>query len=152
MSQIKGSAKTGGRVKGSRDLKPRKGAGQIQALKAALKEELMGKCAAEVPVFKRVNIEELARSYAPAVLRSMFQVCMTSPSHPARVAAANVILQRGYGMPSQAVQITGAIALKMMSDNELEALAKKMSTLVPVIEGPVYESAGELGEVEPEPA
>lgn len=140
-----GQPKTGGRKIGSRDLKPR--LLPEEAVAARVKQQVMAR-AKEVPIHQRVNIEELARSYAPAVMQSMFDVAMNSPSHPARVAAANIILTRAYGMPTQAVQVSGAIALKMMSDAELEALANRVSAVVPVIEGPIHDVASALGELE----
>ena len=53
------------------------------------------------------NVSEFARDYTELAIKTLVQVATASESDAARVSAANAILDRGYGKPFQAVQITG---------------------------------------------
>src|SRR5215216_3157486 len=46
-------------------------------------------------------IQELARQYGPAALETLAEIATTGKSESARVAAANALLDRGYGRPTQ---------------------------------------------------
>lgn len=46
------------------------------------------------------TLKELAREYTPQALKTLAQIMVASESDAARVAAANAILDRGYGKPS----------------------------------------------------
>ena len=100
-----------------------------------------------VPGKGKIDLEVLARRYAPYVLQAMFKLVLTSPSHSARVAAATIILDRGYGRPTQSVQVNGEIALRAVSDGELSVMAKRLAQHFATIEGEADEIAGELGQV-----
>lgn len=69
----------------------------------------------------KVALEELAKTHAPAALRALVKVMETSTSDPAIVAAANGLLDRGYGKPRQAVEVSGDLKLRTMSDQDLDA-------------------------------
>lgn len=56
---------------------------------------------------QRGTIEELARSHAPAAMATLVTIAETGDSEAARVSAANAILDRGYGKPSQAHELSG---------------------------------------------
>lgn len=55
----------------------------------------------------KATLSELARAHAPAALQTLVEVMQTADSAPARVAAANALLDRGYGKPAQAVEVSG---------------------------------------------
>lgn len=47
------------------------------------------------------TLKELAREYTPQALETLAQIMTAGDSESARVSAANAILDRGYGKPSQ---------------------------------------------------
>jgi hypothetical protein len=49
--------------------------------------------------------------HTPQAIATLAQVMMTSESDAARVAAANSLLDRRYGKPAQAVNLTGNITV-----------------------------------------
>ena len=49
------------------------------------------------------HLRELAREKTETALNTLVQICEGGESEAARVAAANAILDRGYGKPAQAV-------------------------------------------------
>lgn len=53
------------------------------------------------------TLSELARAHTGAALSVLVQVAQSSESDAARVSAANAILDRGYGKPTQPTEITG---------------------------------------------
>ena len=56
----------------------------------------------------KIVIEELARTHAPAALQALVDICCDPDCNPgARVAAAIAIIDRGYGKPRQAVEVSG---------------------------------------------
>ena len=54
------------------------------------------------PKQAREDIRECARRYGPRAMAILFKVANKSKSDSARVAAANSLLDRGYGRPHQA--------------------------------------------------
>ena len=59
-------------------------------------------------IAQKATLEELARSHTETALNVLVQVAQASESDPARVSAANAILDRGYGKPTQGMEHTGA--------------------------------------------
>lgn len=55
-------------------------------------------------IAQKGTLEELARSYTEAALKTLVDIATTSESDSARVSAAVAILDRGYGKPRQAVE------------------------------------------------
>ena len=82
------------------------------------------------------SLSELARKHTAAALNVLVEVAKKSDSDSARVAAANAILDRGYGRPSQAVKHSGpnggpiqtidVAKLKGMSNEELDLLERAL--------------------------
>lgn len=76
------------------------------------------------------TLAEMARAHTADALKVLAQVAMTGQSEAARVSAANALLDRGYGRPSQSLEIAGpdgdplAIDLSGLTDEEKRALAK----------------------------
>jgi hypothetical protein len=60
--------------------------------------------AANVPKQAKEDIRECARRYGPKALAVLIKVAQNSQSDAARVAAANSLLDRGYGRPHQATE------------------------------------------------
>lgn len=54
-----------------------------------------------------LEIEAAAKEYAGDALKTLAAVAKTSENDSARVAAANALLDRGYGKPRQAVEHSG---------------------------------------------
>ena len=53
------------------------------------------------------EIAAIARRYTPDALRALVEVCRTAIDNPAaRVAAANGLLDRGWGKPNQQLDVT----------------------------------------------
>jgi hypothetical protein len=53
------------------------------------------------------HLSEIAKDHAEAAMQVLFDIATGGESEAARVSAANAILDRGYGKPHQAVQMTG---------------------------------------------
>lgn len=53
------------------------------------------------------SLEELARTHTETALNALVTIATTGESEAARVAAANALLDRGYGRPKQAMVHTG---------------------------------------------
>ena len=72
------------------------------------------------------HVQELARQYATEALKTLVDISRDEKAPPAaRVAAANAILDRGYGKPTQAVSQTFTRAdPSTLSDEELAAIIK----------------------------
>lgn len=59
-------------------------------------------------VEQKVTLQELARQHTDLAIGVYVKVATEGESESARVAAASAILDRGYGKPSQAMELTGA--------------------------------------------
>jgi len=71
------------------------------------------------------EIQALARSYAPDAMRCLAEIVNdVGAKESARVAAANSILDRGYGKPSQHISIKEE--LDKLSTEELIARARQI--------------------------
>jgi Family of unknown function (DUF5681) len=79
------------------------------------------------------DVRTLARELAPEAVATLKSVMQDPKSPPAaRIGAATVILDRGYGKPGQAVTVSGAVEmydLEKLSDEDLETL-ERILTLV----------------------
>lgn len=74
------------------------------------------------------DVKDLARSHTETAIATLVDV-MTTEDQPAaaRVAAANAILDRGYGKPSQDVKVTHKREPTDYSDAELVELAERLA-------------------------
>ena len=54
-----------------------------------------------VPNKATLSLKELARDYTEQALETLAQIMVAGESETARVSAANALLDRGYGKPSQ---------------------------------------------------
>src|SRR5690625_3284234 len=57
----------------------------------------------------RVRLQELARAHTQTALDALVPEATSSESDSAKVAAANALLDRGYGKPSQALEHSGKV-------------------------------------------
>jgi hypothetical protein len=76
------------------------------------------------------EIQDLARSLAPAALRTLGHIMEDKDApHAARVAAAGIVLDRGYGKPVQPAVIT-AIPFSDLDDGALlQTIMRKAAEL-----------------------
>jgi hypothetical protein len=72
------------------------------------------------------DVQELAREQSPQAINTLSKIMNDEKTPPAaRVAAANALLDRGYGKPTQPISKTLAkVDPSTMSDEELAAIAK----------------------------
>jgi hypothetical protein len=72
------------------------------------------------------DVQELAREKSPEAINTLVAIMDNEKAPPAaRVAAANSLLDRGYGKPTQPISQTLAkIDPSMMSDEELAAIVR----------------------------
>lgn len=75
------------------------------------------------------TLSEMAREHAPEALKTLLHIAKSGESESARVTAANAILDRGYGRPTQAHEHTGAnggpipiVDLTNITDDQLTVL------------------------------
>jgi hypothetical protein len=85
------------------------------------------------------HLRELAREKTEVALNTLIYVCEHGESDAARVAAANAILDRGYGKPAQAItgeDGEGPVEVKVTTDMDrakalAAMLAKTMAKATP---------------------
>ncbi len=72
------------------------------------------------------DVQELAREQSPHAINTLAEIMSNEKTPPAaRVAAANALLDRGYGKPTQPISKTLAkVDPSTMSDEELAAIAR----------------------------
>ena len=72
------------------------------------------------------DVQELARQKSPDAINTLVEIMNNDKAAPAaRVAAANSLLDRGYGKPAQPIsQTLTKIDPSTMSDAELVAIAR----------------------------
>jgi hypothetical protein len=72
------------------------------------------------------DVQELARQQSPEAINTLVAIMQNEKAPPAaRVAAANALLDRGYGKPTQPISQTLAkIDPSTMSDEELAAIVR----------------------------
>lgn len=81
---------------------------------------------------QKATLSELARAHTSVALQVLVDVAKKGESESARVAAANAILDRGYGKPRQAVEHSGSIGTYDLTKLDDDALDKLESILGPL--------------------
>jgi hypothetical protein len=63
------------------------------------------------------EVQQLARQYTESAIKTLAEICQDTKAPPAaRVAAANGLLDRGYGKPPQALEHSGSgVVLKVLT-------------------------------------
>jgi hypothetical protein len=82
------------------------------------------------PAQERRELREAAREFTDDALTALVKICRGGQSESARVAAANALLDRGYGKPVQTIDSTVRTQpgeLTGITDAELERIAKGSS-------------------------
>ena len=69
------------------------------------------------------EVQELARQYAPTVIVELARLALQAKNETARIAAIRELLDRGYGRPRQAMEISVA------ADNPLQLLFDEIDAL-----------------------
>jgi hypothetical protein len=57
------------------------------------------------------NLAIEARKHSHVALKTLVDICKKGESHTVRVAAATAILDRGFGRPSQSVELAGELTM-----------------------------------------
>lgn len=74
----------------------------------------------------KATLSELAREHTDLALSVLAEVARNGASDSAKVAAANALLDRGYGKPPQAIEHSGDLPgfypMADLTDEQLEAL------------------------------
>jgi hypothetical protein len=62
------------------------------------------------------NVQDLARQYTVPAIEALAEIIRNKKAPPAaRVAAANAILDRGYGRPAQSLEVSGGQVLQIIT-------------------------------------
>jgi hypothetical protein len=72
------------------------------------------------------EIQELARQHVPSAIAELARLALKAKSETARIAAIRELLDRGYGRPRQAVEVSAPAdnPLQQLFD-EIDALSRK---------------------------
>lgn len=77
----------------------------------------------------KAELRELAREHCGAALDALVKVCTSGESETARVAAASALLDRGYGKPSQHVDVQVTHYDGMDEDQLRDAIEAQMEVI-----------------------
>jgi hypothetical protein len=71
-------------------------------------------------------VQELARQYAPTAIVELARLALKAKSDTARITAIRELLDRGYGRPRQAIEVSAPAGdpLQLLFE-ELDALSRK---------------------------
>jgi len=69
------------------------------------------------------EVQELARQHAPTVIVELARLALRAKSETARIAAIRELLDRGYGRPRQAMEVS------VPADNPLQLLLDEIDAL-----------------------
>ena len=72
------------------------------------------------------EVQELARLHAPSIIVELARLALKARSETARIAAIRELLDRGYGRPRQAVEVSAPAGdpLQLLLE-EIDALSRK---------------------------
>jgi hypothetical protein len=72
------------------------------------------------------EVQELARQYAPTAIVELARLALKARSETARIAAIRELLDRGYGRPRQAVEVSAPAGdpLQLLLE-EIDAMSRK---------------------------
>lgn len=89
------------------------------------------------PNKKTAELGELASKYAPMALAEIVRLSIQGKTEQTRLSASNMILDRAYGKPSQAMSHTGSIGtydvekLARLSLDELKIFENVLTKIAP---------------------
>jgi hypothetical protein len=87
------------------------------------------------PAEEKLELRQAAREFTSDALSTLAQICKSGQSESARVAAANCLLDRGYGKPLQQSESGGPGDFARMSDEELDAAIADMLAKLGAVNG-----------------
>jgi hypothetical protein len=72
------------------------------------------------------EVQELARQHVPSAIAELARLALKAKSETARIAAIRELLDRGYGRPRQAMEISAPVdnPIQLLLD-EIDALNRK---------------------------
>jgi hypothetical protein len=70
---------------------------------------------------QEVAPRQAAREFTDDALNALVEICKSGQTDSARVAAANCLLDRGYGKPMQQLETGSPGEFSRMTDEELDA-------------------------------
>jgi hypothetical protein len=72
------------------------------------------------------EVQDLARLHAPSIIVELARLALKARSETARIAAIRELLDRGYGRPRQAVEVSAPAGdpLQLLPE-EIDALSRK---------------------------
>ena len=82
---------------------------------------------------QQATIAELARSHAPAALKALVEISRECESPSARVAASNSILDRAFGKPVQAMDVSNSDGSMRTVDVSKLSMDQRKALLAAVI-------------------
>jgi hypothetical protein len=68
-----------------------------------------------------VHVRELARKYTEDAIRVLVEIALTGKKESARAAAAEALLDRAWGRPSQALEVSGDAGLRIVISERVAA-------------------------------
>jgi hypothetical protein len=71
------------------------------------------------------EIREIARPYATEAIETLAHLMRSTTSATARLSAANALLDRGYGKPTQTIDMPAPKDVTEMSEAELMAIIRQ---------------------------
>jgi hypothetical protein len=85
-------------------------------------------------------VQEIARKYTVEAIKTLAQMMRNKKTPPAaRVAAANALLDRGYGKPPQALNVSGDTVLQIITG--IMRAPNEEPILVTAVDAPTDEEA-----------
>ncbi len=67
------------------------------------------------PVRPKADLRDLAQRYTRLAVETLAEVARTSDKEAARVAAANALLERGWGRTGQATAVAGPVRIEVIT-------------------------------------
>ena len=75
------------------------------------------------PSRPKTDLRDLARRYTRLAVDTLAEVARTSDKEAARVAAANALLERGWGRSGQATAVAGPVRIEVITGIDRDAVA-----------------------------
>jgi len=79
------------------------------------------------------DVRRIARTYSEDALKTLAEIMQDKDiAPPARVAAAQCLLDRGYGKPTQQVELSVSSAFDELSDEDLDEYIARQAAIIAV--------------------
>jgi hypothetical protein len=81
------------------------------------------------------DVKELSRLEGPEAVRQLASIMKDGRApHAARVSAANSLLDRGYGRPTQSVDVTANVSAVLPQERARDIIARRLDSIAERIE------------------